>query len=66
MKAKVLFDDPADRWKAGDVGDVVENTFEKYDYALDFGTLKDVEFLGKKQDFARVYFFYKDEIEILN
>jgi len=32
MKVKTLFDDPAGRWAAGEIGDVLENTYaEKYD-----------------------------------
>jgi len=51
MKAKILIGDLAGRFKVGDVGDLVENNFEKYDYHI--------ELAG-----GRSYYFYKDEVEL--
>ena len=53
MRAKILIDDPSGpgRFKSGDEGLLVENDFDKYDYSV------------KLAD-GRVYYFYKDEIEI--
>lgn len=65
MKARVLFTDLLNRWKQGDIGEVIENTFDKYDYCINFGVLENVEFLGKTIDVQLVYFFYKHEIELL-
>ena len=50
MKAKILISDPAGRFEAGDVGDLIDNDFEKYDYHIE---LTD----------GRSYYFYKEEIE---
>ena len=66
MKAKILYNDKLGRWKAGEISTVLKNTFEKYDYKIDLGTIKDTELFGKKIDFKRIYFFYKEEIEIID
>ncbi len=65
MKAKILYNDKLNRWKAGEIGTVLKNTFEKYDYKVDLGMIKNTELFGKKIDFRRIYFFYKEEIEIM-
>ncbi len=65
IKAKILYNDKLNRWKAGEIGIVLENTFEKYDYKIDLGIIKDTEIFGEKIDFRRIYYFYKEEIEII-
>lgn len=65
MKAKILYNDKSNRWKAGEIGTVLKNTFEKYDYKIDLGTIKNTKIFDKKIDFRRIYFFYKEEIEIM-
>ena len=65
MKAKILYNDKLNRWKAGEIGTILENTSEKYDYEIDLGTVKNTELFGKKIDFRRIFFFYKEEIELM-
>jgi len=66
-KAKTLTDDPAGRWLKGEVGILLQCDFDKYDYCVDFGTLKDQELFGKKiGNFRRIFYFYEDEIEIVS
>lgn len=69
MKVKTLFDDPAGRWMAGEVGEVLENTYaEKYDYEVKLnGAVPLHNFLGTGQTVyaVRVYYFYKSEVEVV-
>jgi len=53
MKAKILIDDSSNRFKCGDIGLMVDNDFDKYDYRIE---LED----------GRAYYFYKDEIEVIS
>lgn len=52
MKVKILIDDPSGRFRKGDIGDLSNNDFEKYEYKI--------ELLD-----GRSYYFYKNEIELL-
>ena len=63
MKARILNNDKLWRWKAGEIGIILKNTFDKYDYKIDLGTIKDIELFGEKTNFRRIYYFYKNEIE---
>jgi hypothetical protein len=64
IRAKILVDDPAGRWKAGDEGILMEHDSEQYDFSLYLGT--DVEALfGKTMLLKRQHFFYKDEVQII-
>ena len=70
-KAKVLINDASNRFKAGEIGELIEHNFEKYDYCIDFGTIKEMKsdntFIDKHfQNYRRVYYFYKDEVEIID
>ena len=63
---KALIDDPSKRWTKGQVGEILENDFEKYDYKIDFGVMQDFELFEKKQiNCPQVVYFYKDEIEVI-
>lgn len=52
MKVKILIDDGSGRFKAGDIGELVDLDYDKYDYCVE---LPD----------GRRYYFYEHEIEIL-
>jgi len=65
MKARVLIDDCANRFHAGEIGDILETDKEKYDYLLKLpGHDKLPECLGGHR-INRYYYFYDGEIEIL-
>ena len=53
MKAKILRDDLIGRFKIGDIGSVIDNDYEKYDYRIEF-------------DDGRIIYFYEDEIELFS
>lgn len=57
MKAKVLTKDVMGRWLLGEIGDVQESDFDKYDYFVCFPRLTNN---------ARCYYFYANEVELLN
>ena len=64
-KARILKDDPVGRWLAGEIGILLVCDFEKYDYFIDLGVIKNTELFGKKIDFKRNFFFYEDDVEIV-
>ena len=57
--ARVLYSDPSGRWFRGEIGQMEEHNFDKYDYCLNFGQDK------RTGMFARRYYFFKGEIEEL-
>lgn len=75
MKAKILIDDSQGRplgwiprWKVGEIGELLENDFpEKYDFkVLLAGTDHIDDLFGHGHvDAIRIYYFYKDEVELL-
>ena len=61
-KVKILIDDPSpfNRFKKGDIGEVIKNDSTKYDYFLRiYKTSK-----YNSQVCVNIY-FYKDEVEII-
>jgi len=60
MKAKLLINDTVGRFKAGEIGKLIENDFPKYDYCVDLGSA-----LIDSGTIQRVFYFYKDEVEII-
>lgn len=59
MKVRINIDDTFNRWKKGEIGTVLENTYpEKYDYLVEIADKRYPS--GYKQ-----FFFYQDEVEIL-
>lgn len=56
MRAKILIDDALGRWEADEVGLVLVNDFEKYDYYIQ---------LSPRNGIARCFYFRGDEIELL-
>lgn len=65
MKARVLCDDLMNRYHFGEVGELLENNTDKYDYFLKLpGRVKLPDFLGGGYT-DRCYYFYKHELEIL-
>jgi len=60
MKAKILITDSIGRFKAGEIGTVKENDFDKYDYYIE---LEDGIMNG--ETFKRNYYFYENEVEII-
>lgn len=68
MKAKILRNDPLGRFKAGEIGEVLQNDFpEKYDYFVRLsGTVHVDVFLGGGPiDAIREFYFYANEVELL-
>uniref|UniRef100_A0A6M3IMU4 Uncharacterized protein n=1 Tax=viral metagenome TaxID=1070528 RepID=A0A6M3IMU4_9ZZZZ len=76
MKAKVLISCPLGRWKAGEVGEVLINESDKYNFFLEFpfkkvvSNFSDTRFIAdilkiKPEEVRRRYYFYANEIEIL-
>lgn len=65
MKVKLLIDDPAGRFKAGEIGHVLPNNSSKYDYFVELsGKIKIDNFLGRGPiSVLRRYYFYKNEVE---
>ena len=64
MKARVLIDDGIERFKKGDIGEVIENDFDKYDHLLDFGTATISQPVLGVTVIRRLVYFYKHEIKI--
>lgn len=61
MKVKILIDDPGKRFAKGEIGIILENDYDKYDYFIELpGKVESPFGLIKRQ-----YYFYKNEIEIL-
>jgi len=68
MRAKILIDDPAGRFRAGEIGELLQNTFpEKYDYFIRLPGVEHADnFMGRGSiDAYRDYFFYTDEVELI-
>jgi hypothetical protein len=66
MKAKILYTDPSMRFKADEIGTVMKNDFPKYDYKIDLGVIKSVKIFGDgiPIDMQRIFYFYKNEVQI--
>jgi hypothetical protein len=56
MKAKILSECPIGRWKRGEIGEVLENNFDKYDYFIELESIGSIK---------RFVYFYEDEVELL-
>lgn len=68
MKAKILVNDPAGRFKSGEIGELLENNFsEKYDFFIRLSGMEHSDnFMGRGPiDAYRDYYFYKDEVELI-
>lgn len=68
MKVKILVNDPAGRFRAGEIGDILQNTFpEKYAYFIRLPGIEHADnFMGRGSiDVYRDYYFYADEVELL-
>ena len=73
MRVKILLDDCSwmprwvPRWKVGEIGELLENDFEKYDYKVLLpGTVHIDDLFGRGPvDAVRIYYFYKGEVELL-
>jgi hypothetical protein len=61
IKAKILIDDIGGRFKKDEIGIVLENNFDKYDYFIKLpGKIKMLDIM-----IERMFYFYKDEVEII-
>ena len=70
MKAKILIDDGSGRFKSGEIGDLLEHDFKKYDYFIDLGPMPasvfPASFKGySEKEYRRRYYFFKDEVELI-
>lgn len=63
-KVKILFDDAAGRYKAGEEGITLQNDSIKYDYFIELpGSIKLPDFLGGGTG-HRQFYFYKEEVQL--
>ena len=58
---EILIDDPGFRFRAGEIGHVLENTFEKYDYFVQLSPIIHL----KNGIILRHFYFTKDEVKEL-
>lgn len=76
MKAKILIDDGnpslwspgyTPRWKIGEIGEILDNDFQKYDYKVKLPGFDHIDDLFGRGpvDAIRIYYFYKCEVELL-
>lgn len=80
MKVKILIDDSGKdptrprptgwipRWKVGEIGELLENDYsEKYDFKVLLPGIDHIDdlFGHGPVDAIRIYYFYKDEVELL-
>jgi len=66
MKARVLIPDSLGRWKINEIATVEPSDYNKYDYKATFdGVVTSLSLFGKKIECKRLFYFYKDELEIL-
>jgi len=65
MKGKILYTDPMDRFRAGETGDVLPSDYYKYDYMVTLPGKTQTIIFGKKIEACRCYYFFKDEVEIV-
>lgn len=69
-RAYPIQEDRLGRWRAYEVGTLIECDFEKYDYKIDFGEVFIPEeqrtgFFENCETIKRQYYFHKDEIGLL-
>lgn len=68
MKAEILIDDVLGRWKKGDIGEVLENDSDKYDYFIDLGKMElppnNVLFDAEMTHIPRIYYFYAADVRV--
>lgn len=65
MRVKLLVNCEAGRYMAGEAGEVLDNDFsEKYDYKVQLEGHTTIDFLGTHK-MVRVYYFYKEEVEVI-
>lgn len=56
--------------RVGEIGVILENDFDKYDYKVDFGQVclpldgPHSEILPPGSVYSRIVYFYKDELEV--
>ena len=68
-KAKILINDFLGRFKEGEIGDILECDFNKYDYKIDLGPVKVKPFRMFDKiitEVPRVFYFFKSEIEVID
>ena len=71
MKARIIISDPINRWQQGEVGHATKLPVgHKYDYQVDLGSVKVGRamstLLSNVDRVARVYYFYADEITLVD
>lgn len=71
MKAKILISDPLNRFTKGEIGNVLDNDSNKYDYFIELEPLPidgktKTPFLDGITKLKRNLYFYKSEVEIIN
>lgn len=68
-QVKLLYSDRAGRYKSGEVGTILLNNSDKYDYLISLVpcTSQFDSFFSKKgQLILRNFYFYKEELELIN
>ena len=67
MKVRILYNDGLNRFKAGEIGEVIDNDYaSKYDFKVDLGEAEEV-LIGDTAPtkIRRIVYFYNFEVEIL-
>lgn len=65
LQYRILHDNPMKRWFAGEIGEELVNDSTKYDHVLKLPGEVNVNLFGKSIKAVRVFYFYKDEVQVL-
>lgn len=66
MKGKILINDNFGRFKAGEIGVVLENTSSKYDLCLRLPGVYPIRIGESLMQAPRIFYFYKVEVLIID
>ena len=64
----MLIDCPVGRYTKGEIGEVLKNDFDKYDYRIELSPVRaelSTPFIKEGTEVKRIYYFYKNEVELL-
>ncbi len=64
MKVKTLTNDPLGRWVQGEIGDTLENDYDKYDYFVQLKSRTIIHKDSSPVKVTRCLYFYANEVEV--